>query len=136
MVALVLGKPEPIGGALALLGAAYAVILVVDEPLLDARSAIVGAALLAVGELGYLSTEGRAAVADERGDGGRRIGWVAATSLAALLVGGVLVALVDVTTRASGSAIEVVGVVAAGGVVGLLVVIAREAKSGVRPGGE
>ena len=44
--AVVLGRPEPLVAALALLGGAYAVILVIDEPPLDGRSAIVGALLL------------------------------------------------------------------------------------------
>lgn len=127
VVTLVLGRPEPIAGVLALLGAAYAVILVVDDPPLDVRAAIVGAALLAVGELAYLSAEARAAVADEDGGTARRIGWVAVASLVALLVCGLLVAVVDVT-RTGGLAIEAVGVAAAGGAIGLLVTVVREAR--------
>ena len=68
-------------GALVLLGAAYAVILAIDEPPLDGRSAIVGALLLAVGELGYLSLGARSAVTDEAGTLARRIAWVMTAGL-------------------------------------------------------
>jgi len=49
--AVVLARHELLVGALVLLGAAYAVILAVDDPALDGRSAIVGALLL-----GYTET--------------------------------------------------------------------------------
>ena len=59
---LAIGRPEPIVLTLVLLGSAYAVILALDDPPLDGRSAIVGAALLAIGELAHLSLQARAAV--------------------------------------------------------------------------
>ena len=70
--------------ALVLLGGAYAVILAIDEPPLDGRSAIVGALMLAVGELGYLSLGARTAVTDEAGTLARRIAWVMTLALLAL----------------------------------------------------
>ncbi len=109
-----------------LLGAAYALILVVDEPALDGRSAIVGATLLAIGELAHLSVESRPAVTEEAGATTRRGAFVALITLSALALGGAMLALVDIL-RAGGIAIEFVGVAAAAGVVGLLVVAAREA---------
>ena len=54
---LAIGRPEPLAGVLVLLGTAYAVILAIDDPPLDGRSAIVGASLLAIGELAHLSLE-------------------------------------------------------------------------------
>lgn len=127
VVTLAVGRPEPVAGVLVLLGAAYAVILVVDDPPLDARAAIVGATLLAIGELAYLSVEARSAVTEEAGAIARRVGSVAVLSLLALGFGGALVALVDLF-HTGGLAIEIVGAAAAVGAVGLLVLAAREAR--------
>ncbi len=128
-VTLAVGKAAPIAGVLALLGAGYTLILVIDDPPLDARAAFVGAALLAIGELGYLSAEARTAVAGEAGAVARRVGYVAGVVLLASSLGGALVALVDVF-RPGGLVIEVVGAVAAVGAVGLLVRAAHEARTG------
>ena len=130
---LTVGRAEPIVAALALLGAAYALILVIDEPVLDGRSAIVGAALLAIGELAYLSVEVRPAVTEEAGAATRRVAFVAMLTLFALGLGGAMLAVVDLL-RTGGIAIEVVGVAAAAGVVGLLVLAAREAPARARRG--
>jgi len=127
---LVVGQPQPIAGSLALLGAAYALILVIDEPPLDGRSAIVGALLLAIGELAHLSIEARPGVTDDAGSAARRFAFVALLTLVALALGGAMLALVDLL-RTGGLAIEVVGVAAAAGAVGLLVLGAREAPRGV-----
>ncbi len=128
---LVVGQPQPIAGSLALLGAAYALILVIDDPPLDGRSAVVGALLLGIGELAYLSLEYRAGVSEEAGSATGRIAFVAMLTLGALAVGGAMLALVDLL-RTGGLAIEAVGVVAAAGVVGLLVLGAREAPKGAK----
>ena len=128
---LTIGRAEPIVGALALLGAAYALILVIDEPVLDGRSAIVGAALLAIGELAYLSVEVRPAVTEEAGAATRRVAFVAMLTLFALGLGGAMLAVVDLL-RTGGSAIEAVGAAAAAGVVALLVLAAREAPARAR----
>ena len=130
---LTVGRAEPIVAALALLGAAYALVLVIDEPVLDGRSAIVGAALLAIGELAYLSVEVRPAVTEEAGAATRRVAFVAMLTLFALGLGGAMLAVVDLL-RTGGIAIEVVGVAAAAGVVGLLVLAAREAPARARRG--
>lgn len=122
---LAVGRAEPIVGALALLGGAYAAILVIDDPVLDGRSAIVAAALLAVGELGYLSVEVRPAVTEEAGAATRRVAFVAVLTLFALALGGAMLAVVDLL-RTGGIAIEAAGVVAAAAAVGLLVLAARE----------
>ena len=127
-VTLAVGWTAPIGGVLALLGGGYAVILVWDDPALDTRAAVVGAALLAIGELGYRSTEARSAVAEEAGTVARRVGTVAVLVLAALIVGGALVALIDVW-RTSGPAIDVIGAAAAIGAVGFLARAAHEARA-------
>lgn len=123
---LAVGRADSIVGALALLGAAYATILVIDEPALDGRAAIVGAALLAIGELGYLSVEVRPAVTDDAGAATRRVAFVAMMTLLALGLGGTMLALVDLL-RTGGIAIEAMGAAAAVGVVALLVLAARQA---------
>ncbi len=128
---LVVGQPQPIAGSLALLGAAYALILVIDDPPLDGRSAVVGALLLAIGELGHLSIESRPGVTDEAGSATRRLAFVAMLTLGALALGAAMLALVDLL-RTGGLAIEAVGVAAAAGAVGLLVFGAREAPKGVK----
>jgi hypothetical protein len=121
---LAAGRAEPIVIALALLGGSYAVILAIDDPPLDTRAAVVGAALLAIGELAHLSVVARSAVTEEAGALAQRVGSVAVLVLAALFVGGALSALVDLL-RTGGLAVEVMGTAAALGAVGLLVAAAR-----------
>ncbi len=127
VVALTSRRPEPIAAGLALLGAAYALILVIDKPDLDGSSAIVGATLLAVGELAHLSVETRPAATEEAGAAARRVAFVALLALIALGLGAAMLALADLL-RTDGIAIEVVGVAAAAGAVGLLVAAASEAR--------
>jgi hypothetical protein len=127
--AVALGRPEPLVAALLLLGGAYAVILTIDEPPLDGRSAIVGALLLAVGELGYLSFDARTAVTDEAGTLARRIAWVMTVVLVALAAGATVLLVVDLF-RAGGLVVEGVGVAAAATAVGLLVLAAHGARGG------
>jgi hypothetical protein len=126
--AVALGRPEPLVAALLLLGGAYAVILAIDEPPLDGRSAIVGALLLAIGELGYLSLDARTAVTDEAGTLARRIAWVMILVLLVLAAGATVLIVVDVF-RTGGLVVEGVGVAAAATAVGLLVLAARSARS-------
>ncbi len=128
---LVVGQPQPIAGSIALLGAAYALVLVIDAPPLDDRAAVVGGLLLALGELGYLSVEARSGVGEEPGSATGRVAFVAILTLGAVAVGGAMLALVDLL-RTGGLAIEAIGVVAAAGAVGLLVLGARDASNGVK----
>jgi len=127
--AVTLGRPEPLVAALVLLGGAYAVILAIDEPRLDGRSAIVGALLLAVGELGYLSFGARSAVTDEAGTLARRIAWVMTVTLLALAAEATVLIVVDLF-RTGGLVVEALGVAAAATAVGLLVLAARGARHG------
>ena len=124
-----LGRFEGVAGALALLGGCYATILVIDDPPLDGRAAVVGAGLLAVGELAHLSLAARTAVTDEAGAVARRVAWVAVLALVAVALGGAVLAIVDLV-RTRGIAIELVGVVAAIAAVGLLAVAADGARRG------
>ena len=124
VVGIGLGRPEPVAPALALLGSSYAVLLVSEDPPLDARAVIVGATLLATGELAHLSISSRTRVTPEAGAIAGRVGWVGVLALLALLAGGITIALVD-QVRAGGLAVEIVGVAAAFAAVGLLVAAAR-----------
>ncbi len=126
--AVLIGRPEPLVAALLLLGGAYGAILVIDDPPLDGRSAIVGALMLTVGELGYLSLDARTAVTDEAGTLPRRIAWVMTVALLALAAGATVLIVVDVF-RTGGIVVEVFGVAAAAMAVGLLVLAARGARS-------
>jgi hypothetical protein len=125
---LVVRRAEGIAAALLLLGAAYAVTLVLDDPPLDARAAIVGAALLAIGELAHLSLGARSAVTEEAGAAAHRIARIAFLVLGAMALGAAVLALADLL-RTGGIAIEVVGVAAALAAVGLLVLAARETRT-------
>ncbi len=126
--AVLIGRPEPLVAALVLLGVAYGAILAIDDPPLDGRSAIVGALMLAVGELGYLSLDARTAVTDEAGTLPRRIAWVMTVALLALAAGATVLVVVDVF-RTGGIVVEVFGVAAAAMAVGLLVLAAHGARS-------
>jgi len=125
---LAVGRAEGIAAALLLLGAAYAVTRVLDEPPLDTRAAIVGAALLASGELAHLSLGARSPVTEEAGATAHRVAWIALLALCAMALGGAVLALADLL-RTGGISIEVVGVAAALAAVGLLVLAARETRT-------
>ena len=127
-VSLVARKHEPVAVTLALLGASYATILVIDSPPLDARAAVVGACLLAIGELAHAAIDARSAVTEEAGATARRIGSLALLVLGALFAGGTLVTLVDLL-RTGGLVIDVLGAAAAAGAVGLLVLAAWEVRA-------
>jgi hypothetical protein len=129
VVAAAATRHEPVAAALGLLGAAYAALLVLDDPPLDGRAAVLGAALLAIGELSYSSIELRSTAPLDRDVVGRRIGWIALIALGALGVGGGILALAD-ALHTDGVAVEVLGVTAALGVVGLLVAAVGSTKRG------
>jgi hypothetical protein len=126
-VAIAAARFEGVVAVLAALGGCYAAILVIDEPPLDGRAALVGAGLLAVGELAHLSLAARIAVTDEAGAVARRVAWVAVVALAAMAVGAVVLALVDLF-RTGGIGVELVGAAAAIAAVGLLTLAARDAR--------
>lgn len=104
--------PVLLGLALAAPAAAYAVLLAVDEPRLDARAAGVAAALVVLGELVGWSRELAATSADEPGGAWRRPTWIAIVGIGALLSGWALLAVVDLA-RVEGLAVEAVGAVCA-----------------------
>jgi hypothetical protein len=105
-------RPLLLGPALAALGGAYAVLLLVDEPPLDSRAAGVAASLVVVGELVGWSRELAGATRDEPGNAWRRPAWIAGAGIGALGLAWALLAVVD-RARVEGLAVEAVGAVAA-----------------------
>ena len=93
-----------------------------------AAAALVAAGLLVTAELGYWSLEERDEVRAEPGEDLRRVAFVSALALSRLLVAGLLLVLVE-GVRAGGLAVDLLGAVAAGAVLLLVVVIARRARA-------
>jgi hypothetical protein len=114
--------------AVALLGAAYLILLGLELDTLDSRAPLVAAALLAVAELGYWSLELQEAVADEPGTYLRRVALLSVQLAGVTTVGVILLAVVE-GVETGGVAIQVVGALAAVGVLALLALAAR-AKTG------
>lgn len=123
--ALVLGWPSLLPAPLVVLGGLYAAQLALDDPALDGAAPFVAAGLLVTAELAYWSLEERDAVRADPGENLRRAAFVALLSLVALLVGSLLLVLTD-SVRAGGLAVDLLGAVAAGAVL-LVVVVARRA---------
>lgn len=125
---LALARPEGIPIAIFTLGIAYGLRLAAGENTLDRRAPLVAAALYAVAELSYWSLELRLAVGEEAGAHLRRVGLLAATTVAALVFGVVLLTLVDLV-EVAGVAVEAVGAAAAVAVLALLALASRRAES-------
>lgn len=122
--AVALFRPAVLGVALCVSAGAYALLLALDEPPLDARAALVAVVLLVVGELVGWSRELAGTTVDEPGGAWRRPIWIATVSLMALALAWGLLAVVDFA-RVDGLAIEVVGALAA---LSALVLIRRVAR--------
>ncbi len=124
--ALVLGWTPLIPASLLLLGGLYGTQLAIDDAPLDGVAALVAAGLLVTAELGYWSLEERGTMKSEPGDGLRRAAFVSALALCAVVSAELLLVLVE-GLRAGGLAVDLLGAVAAGAVLLLVVVIARRA---------
>ena len=124
LTAVALVRPAVLGIALCVSAGAYALLLALDDPPLDARAAVVAVLLLVVGELVGWARELGGATVDEPGGAWRRPIWIAMVSLVALALAWGLLALVDFA-RVEGLAVEVVGALAA---LGALVLIRRVAQ--------
>ena len=109
--------------AVVVLGACYAAVLGRDVERIDTRAPVVAAALFALAELAYWSTELRAAVADEPGTYLRRVALLAGWLLAVIAAGTIVLALVE-AIEVGGIAVELVGAAAA---VAALALVARAA---------
>ncbi|MGI8478270.1 MAG: hypothetical protein ACR2M2_00160 [Gaiellaceae bacterium] len=124
MSALVLRWPSLLPASLLLLGGLYGAELALDDPALDGAAPLFAAGLLVTAELGYWSLEECDAVKAEPGESLRRAAFIALLALGALLVGSLLLVLTD-GVRAGGLAVDLVGAVAAGAVLVVVVVALR-----------
>lgn len=126
--ALVLGTTiahtVPLTIGIVLLGSGYALHLVIDDPALDARAALVGAGLLLTAELGNWSIELRREVTHEPGRHPRRLVAEVALCVGGLLVSTLVLAAADLG-RVGGVAIELAGAGAAVALVWLAVTALR-----------
>jgi hypothetical protein len=121
---IVAGLPPAIAGGVGTIGLAYALHLVLDDPPLEARAAIVAAGLLACAELASWSVELRRDASGEPGRHPRRMAFELALVLGGLLLAAGLLATADVS-RMGGVAIELVGAVAAAVVLALALLAVR-----------
>ena len=112
VAALVLEWPSLVPVPLVLLGGLYGVQLAVDDASLDSGAALFAAGALVTAELAYWSLEERERVQAEPGDGFRRLAFAALLAIGALVVAGLMLALVD-RVGAGGLAVDLVGAVAA-----------------------
>ncbi len=123
-LALVRGRAGLVGPALVLLAIAYGARLAALDPGLRASAPIAAAALVAVGELAYLSIAFRLPLAQQRGVVARRVALAVIEAL-----GGALVAAVVLTAAglpaAGGASGVALGVVAAAIALGLVSLLAR-----------
>ena len=124
VAALVLGWTLLVPAGIVLAGALYGLQLAFDDEPLDSAAPVLAAALLLTAELAYWSIEERERIPGDPGDGLRHAGFVATLGVAALLLGGALLALVD-RVRAESVALDVLGAIAAAGALAAVVLAAR-----------
>ena len=120
---LVLRRPIVIPGAILLLAAPYVAALGFEIDGIDTRAPLLAALLFVVAELAYWSLELRGTLADEPGTYLRRLALLA-TLAVATIVGGTVVLVVVERVAARGTAIDLLGAVAAVGAVALLALAA------------
>jgi hypothetical protein len=128
---LALRLPDAVGVAAALLGGAYALVVVVDGDRLDRGAPLVGALLLLVCELGYWSHELRTTSPDEHGARARHVAWLCLLGLGTLAAG-VALEIAAELARVEGVAIDILGAAGAVGAFALLAYLATSAGVGRR----
>jgi hypothetical protein len=131
--AAALRLPSLLAPALVVLVAEHAVVWVGRSDRVDAAAPLVGAGLLLYAELASWSGEARPLVRDERPVLAARAGVVAASTLAALALGAVIL-LVAAVPAGGGLARLAVGVAAATGTLALVAVLARPTSTRDRGG--
>jgi hypothetical protein len=124
LAALVLEWPPLVPASLVLLGGLYGVQLAVDDASLDSGAALVAAGALVTAELAFWSLDERERVKAEPGEGLRRLALTALYALGALVIAGMLLALVD-RVAATGIAVDLAGAAAAAAVLVAIVLAAR-----------
>jgi hypothetical protein len=124
VVALARGRAGLVGPALILLAAAYSARLVALDPGLQGRAPLAAGALVAAGELAYLSIGLRLPVAQERGLVAGRVAQAGLAALGAGLVATLVLAAAGLPA-AGGAGGDALGVVAAAVALGLVAALAR-----------
>lgn len=120
---LVLRQPLAVPVAVGLLAAPYVASLAFELDGIDTRAPLLAAALFTVAELAYWSLELRGALADEPGTYLRRIALLAGLAVATIAAGTVVLAVVE-GVSARGTAVDLIGAVAAVGAIALLALAA------------
>ncbi|MGH3111474.1 MAG: hypothetical protein ACRDQT_11205 [Gaiellaceae bacterium] len=124
VAALVLDWPPLVPASLGVLGGLYGVQLAVDDASLDSGAALFAAGALVTAELAHWSLEERERVETEPGEEFRRLAFAALLAIGALVVAGVLLALVD-RIGTAGLAVDLVGTAAAAAAILAVVWAAR-----------
>ena len=124
LVAVASGWSPLVAVAVALAGGAYAEQLAADDARLDTATPLVAAGLLVAAELAYWSLEERERAPGDPGQGARRLAFVAALGIGALVVSALLLALVD-AVHVRSLALDVAGAFAAATALTVIVVVAR-----------
>ena len=128
MAAIVLGWSPLVPLAVALVGGTYAVELAIDDAPLDVSVPVIALSLLFAAELAYWSLDERHRAPGDVGQGLRRAALVALGGVAAVVVAGGLLVLVD-AVRTRGLALDVLGAVAAVAVLATLLLSSRRDRS-------
>ena len=128
MAAIVLGWSPLVPLAVALVGGTYAVELAIDDAPLDVSVPVIALSLLFAAELAYWSLDERHRAPGDIGQGLRRAALVALGGVAAVVVAGGLLVLVD-AVRTRGLALDVLGAVAAVAVLATLLLSSRRDRS-------
>ena len=124
VAAVVLEWSPLVPASLALVGAAYAIHLGIDDPPFDVGVAALAALLLLAAELAYWSLEEGDEVSAEPGEALRRLAVVVGFGAVALVAAAGVLALVD-AVRARGLAVDLVGAAAAAAALLALVLASR-----------
>jgi hypothetical protein len=128
VAAVVRGWPLLIPLAVTLVGAGYAAELVVADAALDLAAPVVAVGLFLAAELAYWSLDERIRTAGDPGQSLRRTALVALTATAIFVVSSALLVLAD-EIRARGLALDLIGAVAAVGVLVAVLATARDQPS-------
>ena len=128
VAAVVRGWAPLIPLAVALVGAGYAAELAVDDAALDLAAPAVAVGLFLAAELAYWSLDERIRTAGDPGQSLRRTAFVALGATAIFVVSSVLLVLAD-EIRARGLALDLIGAIAAVGVLVAIFATARDQPS-------
>jgi len=128
VAAIVQGWSPLVPAAVALVGGSYAVELAIEDAPLDVTAPLVAVGLLLAAELAYWSLDERSDTVGDPGESLRRAAFVAIGAAVALVVASALLALVD-EIHSRGLALDLVGAIAAVGVVATVLASARNQPS-------